>query len=86
MRAHSLRSEAAVAIYIAGVSPLKIIFIGRWQIESFLLYIRKQVAQFSTKVSDKMQQQISLLSRTLTEQSKNQKLSFTGFTKQYGII
>ena len=56
MEAQSLRSETDMAMYLAGVSPLTIMIIGRWQSDTFLPYIWKQAAQFSTKASDKMLQ------------------------------
>ena len=56
MGAHSLRSGAAMAMYLAGVSPLTIMIIGIGLSDAFLLYTWKQVAQLSTKVSDKMLQ------------------------------
>ena len=43
-----------MALHLANVSPLTIMMIGRWRSEAFLLYIRKQVQQFSVGLSDKM--------------------------------
>ena len=75
MGAHSLRSGAAMVMYLAVVLPLTIMIIGIWRSDAFLLYIRKQISQFFTKVSDKMvQNKYFSLSRTLTEQSKKQKM------------
>ena len=54
MGAHSLRSGSDMEIYLAGLPPLMIMIIIKWQSDALLLYIWKQVAQFSTKVSDKM--------------------------------
>ena len=51
---HSLRSGAAMAMKLAGVSEYTIMIIGRWKSLAFLDYIRKQVAQFSFDVSDRM--------------------------------
>ena len=56
MGAHSLCSGASMAMYLTWVSPLKIMIIGIWWSDASLLYIRKQVSQFTTKVSDKMLQ------------------------------
>ena len=44
---HSIRSAAAMSIYL-GVCPVyAIMMIGRWSSDAFLKYIRKQVEQFS---------------------------------------
>ena len=51
---HSLRSGAAMAMYLAGVPTFTIMMIGRWSSDAFLRYIRKQVEQFSHNVSCKM--------------------------------
>ena len=39
---------------LAGVSEYTIMIIGRWKSMAFLDYIRKQVAQFSIDISDRM--------------------------------
>ena len=51
---HSARSGAAMALYLAGVPVYIIMLIGRWSSDAFLLYIRKQVQEFSKNISDKM--------------------------------
>ncbi|MGH7974184.1 MAG: hypothetical protein ACREBR_01565 [bacterium] len=51
---HSLRSGAAMAMYLAHVPTCTIMLIGRWSSDSFLRYIRRQVQQFSTGVSEQM--------------------------------
>ena len=51
---HSIRSGGAMALHLANVSPLTIMMIGRWRSDAFLLYIRKQVQQFSIGLSDRM--------------------------------
>lgn len=53
---HSNRSAAAMAMYLAGEPVHKIMLIGRWSSDAFLLYIRRQVEQFSTGVSQRMVQ------------------------------
>jgi hypothetical protein len=40
---HSIRSGAAMAIYLAGASVFTIMLIGRWSSDAFLGYIRRQV-------------------------------------------
>ncbi len=51
---HSIRSGAAMALYLAKVPVLTIMIIGRWKSDAFLRYIRKQVAMFSHNLTDKM--------------------------------
>jgi hypothetical protein len=51
---HSARSGAAMAMYLAGVPVYTIMLIGRWSSDAFLLYIRKQVQEFSRYISQKM--------------------------------
>ena len=53
---HSIRSGAAMALFLAGVPVLTIMIIGRWRSDAFLRYIRKQVALFSQNLTDKMLQ------------------------------
>jgi hypothetical protein len=51
---HSIRSGAAMAMYLAGVPAFTIMLIGRWSSDAFLRYIRRQVQEFSAGVSSKM--------------------------------
>jgi hypothetical protein len=51
---HSLRSAAAMAMYLAGVPVYTIMLIGRWSSDAFLRYIRRQVQEFSSGVSRRM--------------------------------
>ena len=51
---HSLRSGAAMAMKLAGVSEYTIMIIGRWKSMAFLEYIRNQVAEFSINISDRL--------------------------------
>jgi hypothetical protein len=51
---HSIRSGAAMAMYLAGVPVYTIMLIGRWSSDAFLRYIRKQVQEFSSGVSQRM--------------------------------
>ena len=53
---HSVRSGAAMAMYLAGVPTFSIMMIGRWSSDAFLKYIRKQVEQFSHNISSRMLQ------------------------------
>eukprot|EP00956_Cyclotella_meneghiniana_P034348 scaffold103894_cov40-Cyclotella_meneghiniana.AAC.3 len=51
---HSIRSGAAMAMYLGEVPVYTIMMLGRWSSDAFLRYIRKQVEQFSHNVSRKM--------------------------------
>ena len=50
----SIRSGAAIDMYLAGVSVFLIMLIGRWSSTAFLKYIRKQIQEFLQCVSSKM--------------------------------
>jgi hypothetical protein len=43
-----------MAMYLAGVPVFTIMLLGRWSSDAFLRYIRKQVKEFSTGISQKM--------------------------------
>jgi hypothetical protein len=51
---HSLRSSAAMAMYLNGIPVYTIMLLGRWSSDAFLHYIRKQVEEFSKGVARKM--------------------------------
>ena len=51
---HSIRSGAAMAMFISGISPIIIQRVGRWSSDAFLRYIRKRVEQFSHNISTHM--------------------------------
>jgi hypothetical protein len=51
---HSIRSGAAMAMYLGECPVYTIMMIGRWSSDAFLRYIRKQVEQFSHNVSIRM--------------------------------
>ena len=51
---HSIRSGAAMAMYLGECPVYTIMMIGRWSSDAFLRYIRKQIEQFSHNVSCKM--------------------------------
>jgi hypothetical protein len=55
---HSIRSGAAMAMFLSDCSVCQIMMIGRWSSDAFLLYIRKQVEQFSHNVSKRMTTQM----------------------------
>ena len=51
---HSLRSGAAVALFLAHTSVLKIMILGRWSSAAFLRYIRPQVMEWTAGMSTAM--------------------------------
>jgi hypothetical protein len=51
---HSIRSGAAMAMFLGGLPVYLIMLMGRWSSDAFLRYIRKQIEQFSHDVSSKM--------------------------------
>jgi hypothetical protein len=55
---HSIRSGAAMAMFLSDCSVCLIMMIGCWSSDAFLRYIRKQVEQFSNNVSSKMAKQM----------------------------
>ena len=51
---HSIRAGGAMAMVLAKVDTYIIKLQGRWKSDAFMKYIRKQVQQFSSDISDKM--------------------------------
>jgi hypothetical protein len=51
---HSIRSGGAMAMYLSNIPVYTIMLLGRWSSDAFLLYIRKQVQQFSAGVAERM--------------------------------
>ena len=51
---HSIRSGAAIAMYLGECPVFMIMLIGHWSSEAFLRYIRKQVMEFSQNVAKKI--------------------------------
>ena len=51
---HSIRSGAAISLFLGCVQTFSIIMIGRWSSDAFLKYIRKQVEQFTHNSSKRM--------------------------------
>ena len=51
---HSIRSGGAMAMKLAGIDDTTIQLLGRWKSNSFLKYIRKQIAQFTSNISKRM--------------------------------
>ncbi|KAL7556053.1 hypothetical protein ACA910_010012 [Epithemia clementina (nom. ined.)] len=53
---HSLRSGAAMALFLAQHSILKIMILGRWSLAAFVKYIRPQVMEWTAGMSMSMLQ------------------------------
>ena len=51
---HSLRSSCAMLLYLAEVRTSTIMLLGRWKSDAFLLYLRKQVKEFTKGISNTM--------------------------------
>jgi hypothetical protein len=51
---HSIRSGAAMTMYLSRLPVFTIMLIGRWSSDAFLRYIRHQVSEFTSGVSDQM--------------------------------
>ena len=51
---HSIRSSLAMALYLARRPVTTIMLLGRWSSDAFLLYIRRQIQEFSAGVSADM--------------------------------
>ena len=62
VRTHSLRSSCAMLLYLAEVRTSTIMLLGRWKSDAFLLYLRKQVKEFTKGVSNTMMDQPSMFS------------------------
>ena len=87
---HSLRSGAAMAMKLAGVSEFTIMIIGRWQSMAFLDYIRKQVAQFSINITDQMLQHADFYTTQDFKQTSNSPRTvhenFNGGANDWGVF
>ena len=54
---HSIRSSAAMSMFLNDVDTTRIRLLGRWKSDAFLDYIRVQVREFAKNVSRQMIQQ-----------------------------
>ena len=54
---HSLRTSCAMLLHLAHAKTSTIMLLGRWKSDAFLLYLRKQVKEFTAGVSDMMMSQ-----------------------------
>lgn len=50
----SIRSGAAMALFLANESSMKIMLLGRWASDAFLIYIRTQVLEWTANMSQSM--------------------------------
>jgi hypothetical protein len=53
----SLRTSAAMLLYLANVRTSTIMLIGRWKSDAFLIYLRRQVKEFTEGVTQQMTSQ-----------------------------
>jgi len=53
---HSIRSGCAMALVLSHHAAWRIMLVGRWKSQAFLVYIREQIQQFSKGVSERMTQ------------------------------
>ncbi len=62
-----------MAMFLAGVPVFQIMLLGRWASDAFLRYIRKQVKEFSSGISQKMitQENFFTIPSVDIDQSKN---------------
>lgn len=51
---HSLRSSTAMQLFLNKVPTYQIMLLGRWSSDAFLKYIRRQVQEFSSGLSETM--------------------------------
>ena len=73
---HSIRSGAAMAMYLGGVPVFAIQLIGRWSSDAFMKYIRKQIEEFTFDVSARM-----LTTQTFMHSNNNTNNQSTTNTK-----
>ena len=51
---HSIRSVGAMALCLAEVETYMVKIIGRWKSDCFMKYIRKQIQQFTSGITERM--------------------------------
>ena len=61
---HSLRAGGATAMHMNGVPDVTIQKMGRWSSDTFLIYIKDQLAEFSRNVSSRMSRTFPLFTIT----------------------
>lgn len=70
---HSLRSGAAVALFLSGVDPVDIMLTGRWSSDAFLLYIRPYIVEMAKDLSSRMIQSNSYTLPNSENQTSNNR-------------
>ena len=68
---HSIRSGAAMSMYLQKIAVFTIMFQGRWCSDAFLRYIRRQVKEFSQGVSEAMISKKSYAFFTVTDSAND---------------
>ena len=53
---HSIRSSTAMQVFLNKYPTFQIMLLGRWSSDAFLKYIRRQVLEFSSGISESMVQ------------------------------
>lgn len=54
---HTVRTSAAMLMYLANIRTSTIMLLGRWKSDAFLLYLRRQVKEFTAGVTNQMTNQ-----------------------------
>ena len=54
---HTIRTSIAMLLYMANVRVVTIMLIGRWKSDAFILYLRKQVKEFTEGVTEQVMSQ-----------------------------
>ena len=71
---HSIRSSLAMSLYLAQRPITTIMLLGRWSSDAFLLYIRRQVQEFSKGVSADMVNQENFFTIPTLEDTATDRL------------
>jgi hypothetical protein len=61
---HSVRTSCAMLLYMAKVRTAAIMLLGRWKSDAFLLYLRRQVKEFTQGLSEAMASQPDMFHTT----------------------
>ena len=68
---HTVRSSCAMLLYLAQVRTSTIMLLGRWKSDAFLLYLRRQVKEFTEGVSETMTSQSEMFVNIPAHNSNN---------------
>lgn len=85
---HSIRSGAAMALFLAHESILKIMILGRWSSDAFLVYIRSQVLEWTTGMSKSMIKNLDYIhvSHSVTSRQENTESLLDGLQTRFTYI